>query len=262
MAARVERGTTRPRPSRATTSGSRSATASSSAGRRSHRSRGSTSRPLPGDRGAAGRGRGGRAEDVDARGRRGREAFERWCAWKPAERAKYSSGSRGSSRNVPRARGHRVDGRRQADQGVARRRCPARRGALLLPRGLGGQARVRVPEPPATAPRSASRRRSSRWNFPLLMVAWKIAPALACGNTVVLKPAETNAAHSAALRRRLSSAAQRPEPPWRHRHRPRRRPDRRAQLVQHQEIDKVAFTGLTEVGKAIFFCLPDLGPIP
>ena len=36
------------------------------------------------------------------------------------------------------------------------------------------------------------------WNFPLLMAAWKIAPALACGNTVVLKPAETTSAHGAA----------------------------------------------------------------
>ena len=47
---------------------------------------------------------------------------------------------------------------------------------------------------PATAPtrsRSASAGQVIPWNFPLLMLAWKIAPALACGNTVVLKPAET-----------------------------------------------------------------------
>ena len=57
------------------------------------------------------------------------------------------------------------------------------------------------------------------WNFPLLMLAWKIAPALAAGNTVVLKPASTTPAERAAVRRRL--------PPGRpagrrrqHRHRP------------------------------------------
>ncbi len=56
-----------------------------------------------------------------------------------------------------RARRARVDGRRQADQGVARRRPPARGGALLLLRGLGRQARVRVPGPRA---RAARRRRA------------------------------------------------------------------------------------------------------
>ena len=41
------------------------------------------------------------------------------------------------------------------------------------------------------------------WNFPLLMLAWKIAPALATGNTVVLKPAEFTSAHRAPVRRAL-----------------------------------------------------------
>ena len=56
-----------------------------------------------------------------------------------------------------RVRGARVAQRRQADQGVARRRSPARRGALLLLRRLGRQARVRVPEP---APAAGRRRRA------------------------------------------------------------------------------------------------------
>ena len=88
-----------------------------------------------------------------------------------------------------RVRGARVAERRQADQGVARRRPAARRGALLLLRRLGRQARVRLPEPAARPLGVAGQ--IIPWNFPLLMLAWKIAPALAGGNTVVLKPAET-----------------------------------------------------------------------
>src|SRR5213595_1955572 len=85
------------------------------------------------------------------------------------------------------------------------------------------------------------------WNFPLLMLAWKIAPALAAGNTVVLKPAETTPL-TALLFTDVCRQAELP-------------PgvvnivtgDGRtgAALVQHAGIDKVAFTGSTEVGKAI-----------
>ena len=85
------------------------------------------------------------------------------------------------------------------------------------------------------------------WNFPLLMLAWKIAPALACGNTVVLKPAETTPADRAALRRDLPAgrpAARRGQHPH------RRRPDR-PRPGRARGVDKVAFTGSTEVGKAI-----------
>ena len=57
------------------------------------------------------------------------------------------------------------------------------------------------------------------WNFPLLMLAWKIAPALACGNTVVLKPAETTPLTRAGLRRDLPAG--RP-PAGRRQHRDRR----------------------------------------
>ena len=63
------------------------------------------------------------------------------------------------------------------------------------------------------------------WNFPLLMLAWKVAPALACGNTVVLKPAETTPLTRAALHRRVppGGASRR-----RRQHRHRRRLDRGA----------------------------------
>ena len=85
------------------------------------------------------------------------------------------------------------------------------------------------------------------WNFPLLMLAWKIAPALACGNTVVLKPAETTPL-TALLFAEICQQADLP-------------PGvvnivtgaggtGRA-VVAHPDVDKVAFTGSTEVGKAI-----------
>jgi aldehyde dehydrogenase (NAD+) len=85
------------------------------------------------------------------------------------------------------------------------------------------------------------------WNFPLLMLAWKIAPALAAGNTVVLKPAETTPL-TALLFCDVVRQAELP-------------PgvvnivtgDGRAgaALVKHPDVDKIAFTGSTEVGKAI-----------
>jgi aldehyde dehydrogenase (NAD+) len=90
---------------------------------------------------------------------------------------------------LPRVRRPRDPRQRQADQGEPRRRRAAGGGALLLPRGLGRQARVcRAGPDPAPAGVVGQ---IIPWNFPLLMLAWKIAPALACGNTVVLKPAET-----------------------------------------------------------------------
>ncbi|MCR9161027.1 MAG: aldehyde dehydrogenase family protein [Nannocystaceae bacterium] len=85
------------------------------------------------------------------------------------------------------------------------------------------------------------------WNFPLLMLAWKIAPAIAAGNAVVLKPAEFTSL-SALLFAELCQKAGLP-------------PgvvnivtgdgSTGAALVEHEDVDKVAFTGSTEVGKII-----------
>ncbi|MBS2961765.1 aldehyde dehydrogenase family protein [Actinocrinis puniceicyclus] len=85
------------------------------------------------------------------------------------------------------------------------------------------------------------------WNFPLLMLAWKIAPALACGNTVVLKPAETTPLTALAFAE-LCNQADLP-------------PgvvnivtgagETGAALVAHPGADKVAFTGSTQVGRGI-----------
>jgi aldehyde dehydrogenase (NAD+) len=85
------------------------------------------------------------------------------------------------------------------------------------------------------------------WNFPLLMAAWKIAPALACGNTVVLKPAETTPLTAL----KLAEIIQEADLP----------PGvvniitgagaTGAAIVNHPDINKIAFTGSTEVGKII-----------
>jgi aldehyde dehydrogenase (NAD+) len=85
------------------------------------------------------------------------------------------------------------------------------------------------------------------WNFPLLMLAWKIAPALACGNTVVLKPAETTPL-TALLFAEICQQAD--LPPGVVNIVTGAGPTGRA-LVTHPGIDKIAFTGSTEVGKEI-----------
>ena len=84
------------------------------------------------------------------------------------------------------------------------------------------------------------------WNFPLLMAAWKLAPALACGNTVILKPAEQTPLTALRLGELILEAGM---------------PDGVVNIItgfgpgagssiaEHPDIDKVAFTGSTEVGK-------------
>ncbi len=85
------------------------------------------------------------------------------------------------------------------------------------------------------------------WNFPLLMAAWKIAPALACGNTVVLKPAETTSLTAL----RLAQIFQEAELPPGVVNIVTGAGETGAALVNHPDVDKIAFTGSTEVGKAI-----------
>ena len=85
------------------------------------------------------------------------------------------------------------------------------------------------------------------WNFPLLMLAWKIAPALACGNTVVLKPAETTPL-TALLFAEICQQAD--LPPGVVNIVTGAGATGRA-LVTHPGVDKIAFTGSTEVGKEI-----------
>src|SRR6266487_115588 len=85
------------------------------------------------------------------------------------------------------------------------------------------------------------------WNFPLLMAAWKLAPALAAGNTCVLKPAETTPL-SALL---LAEVCQQADMPPGVVNVLTGAGDTGSALVTHPGVDKVAFTGSTEVGKEI-----------
>jgi len=85
------------------------------------------------------------------------------------------------------------------------------------------------------------------WNFPLLMLAWKIAPALAAGNTVVLKPAEFTPL-TALLFAEICVKAGLPDGVV---NIVTGEGDTGAALVNHSDVDKIAFTGSTEVGKII-----------
>ncbi|MBI4045824.1 MAG: aldehyde dehydrogenase family protein, partial [Devosia nanyangense] len=85
------------------------------------------------------------------------------------------------------------------------------------------------------------------WNFPLLMLAWKIAPALAAGNTVVLKPAEFTSL-TALLFAEICEKAGLPKGVV---NIVTGFGDTGQAIVAHPDIDKIAFTGSTEVGKAI-----------
>jgi aldehyde dehydrogenase (NAD+) len=186
------------------------------------------------------------AKDVGLAVDAAREGFATWSAWKPSERAKvlFRIARILQERARELAVAESLDGgkpikeSRDVDLPLAAAHFfyyagwadkleyafPGRR-----PRPLGVAAQI-VP-----------------WNFPLLMLAWKIAPALACGNTVVLKPAETTPL-TALLFADVCRQAQVP-------------PgvvnivtgdgETGAHLVRNDGIDKVAFTGSTEVGKAI-----------
>jgi aldehyde dehydrogenase (NAD+) len=86
------------------------------------------------------------------------------------------------------------------------------------------------------------------WNFPLLMAAWKLAPALACGNTCVLKPAEQTPLTALRLAELLLEAE---IPPGVVNVVTGFGPTAGAALAEHRDVDKIAFTGSTEVGRII-----------
>ncbi|MFE9772612.1 aldehyde dehydrogenase family protein [Streptomyces sp. NPDC005931] len=184
--------------------------------------------------------------DVDRAVAAARKAFERWSALPGSERAKYlfriariiQERSRELAVLETLDNGKPIRETRDADlplvaahffyyAGWADKLEHAGFGARPRPLGVAGQV---IP-----------------WNFPLLMLAWKIAPALATGNTVVLKPAETtplsalffaDICRQAGLPRGVVNIL----PGY---------GDTGAALVAHPDVDKVAFTGSTAVGKEI-----------
>ncbi|WP_062207204.1 aldehyde dehydrogenase family protein [Streptomyces sp. NBRC 109706] len=186
------------------------------------------------------------AEDVDAAVRAARKAFAGWSALPGAERAKYlfriarliQERSRELAVLESLDNGKPIRESRDVDlplvaahffyyAGWADKLPYAGFGPVPRPLGVAGQV---IP-----------------WNFPLLMLAWKVAPALATGNTVVLKPAETTPLTALLFARICQQAGL-----------PRGVVNiltgdgsSGAELVAHPGVDKVAFTGSTEVGKAI-----------
>ncbi|MGW0969460.1 aldehyde dehydrogenase family protein [Streptomyces sp. NPDC002516] len=184
--------------------------------------------------------------DVDRAVKAARKAFVKWSALPGSERAKYlfriariiQERSRELAVLETLDNGKPIKETRDADlplvaahffyyAGWADKLDHAGFGANPRPLGVAGQV---IP-----------------WNFPLLMLAWKIAPALATGNTVVLKPAETTpltALFFADICRQagLPKGVVNILPGY---------GDAGAALVEHPDVDKVAFTGSTAVGKAI-----------
>jgi len=187
------------------------------------------------------------AEDVDAAVGAARGAFEgEWSALRPAERAKYLF--RIARLLQERAREFAVLESLNGGKPIKESRdvdLPLAAAHFFYYAGWADKLDYafpnRAPKPVGVAGQIIP------WNFPLLMLAWKIAPALAAGNTVVLKPAETTPL-TALLFCDVLRQAELP-------------PgvvnivtgDGRtgAALVSHEDVDKIAFTGSTEVGKAI-----------
>ena len=186
-------------------------------------------------------------KDIDAAVASARKAFRGWSRTKPIERAKYLY--RIARRIQERARelailesmdgGKPIRESRDVDIPLVAQHffhhagwCDKLQYAIPGhhdPRPLGVCAQV-IP-----------------WNFPLLMAAWKIAPALACGNTVVLKPAETTSLTAL----RLAEIFQECELPEGVVNIVTGAGETGRLLVEHRGVNKVAFTGSTEVGKMI-----------
>ena len=85
------------------------------------------------------------------------------------------------------------------------------------------------------------------WNFPLLMAAWKIAPAIACGNTVVIKPSKT----TSITLLRLAQIFQEAELPEGVVNVITGSSETGTAMVKHPDVNKIAFTGSTEIGKQL-----------
>jgi aldehyde dehydrogenase (NAD+) len=187
------------------------------------------------------------AEDVDLAVAAAREAYENgWSALSPSERAKYlfriARILQERSRELAVAEsldgGKPIKESRDVD-------LPLAAAHFFYYAGWADKLEYafpnRRPQPLGVAGQIIP------WNFPLLMLAWKIAPALAAGNTVVLKPAETTPL-TALL---FTDVCRQAELPAGVVNIVTGDGSTGAHLVTHHGVDKIAFTGSTEVGKAI-----------
>ena len=187
------------------------------------------------------------AGDVDAAVASARKAFRKWSRTRPIERAKYLY--RIARRIQERARelailetidgGKPIKESRDVDIPLVAQHFFHHAGWCdKLQYGIPGH---HDPRPLGVCAQVIP------WNFPLLMAAWKIAPALACGNTVVLKPAETTSLTAL----RLAEILQECELPDGVVNIVTGAGETGRLLVEHKGVDKVAFTGSTDVGKMI-----------
>ena len=193
------------------------------------------------------------ADDVDAAVSRAREAFPAWRAIAPAERAArlhsladaLAAGQEELARLEARNAGKPIcDARGEMDMVAATFRYYAGAPERLLGETIpvaGGQA-LTVREPLGVVGLIVP------WNFPLLIASWKLAPALAAGNTVVLKPAELTPL-TALKFEQIAAAAGIPDGVVNLVAGPGSVVGQR--LVEHPDVAKIAFTGSTEVGRSI-----------
>jgi aldehyde dehydrogenase (NAD+) len=185
-------------------------------------------------------------QDVDAAVEAARAGFETWRSWRPSERAKVLF--RIARILQERARELAVAESLDGGKPIKESRdvdLPLAAAHFFYHAGWADKLEYAFPNRSGRPHGVAAQ--IIPWNFPLLMLSWKIAPALACGNAVVLKPAETTPL-TALLFADVCRQAGVP-------------PgvvnivtgdgSTGAALVRHPGIDKVAFTGSTEVGKAI-----------
>jgi aldehyde dehydrogenase (NAD+) len=185
--------------------------------------------------------------DVDAAVAAARKAFKPWSRLRASERAKYLY--RIARRIQERARELAVLETMDGGKPIRESRdfdVPAAAQHFFHHAGWCDKLRWAVPGHEDPRPLGVCAQ-VIPWNFPLLMAAWKIAPALACGNTVVLKPAETTSLTAL----RLAEILEECELPPGVVNIVTGAGETGRLLVEHEGVDKVAFTGSTEVGKKI-----------
>ena len=187
------------------------------------------------------------AKDIDAAVAAARKAFRSWSRTKPVERGKhlYRIARRIQERARELAIIETMDGGKPIRES---RDVDLPLVAQHFFHHAGWCDKLRYAFPGANDPRPIGVcGQVIPWNFPLLMLAWKIAPALACGNTVVLKPAETTPLTAL----RFAEICEECGLPPGVVNIVTGAGETGRLLVEHPDVDKVAFTGSTEVGKAI-----------
>ena len=185
--------------------------------------------------------------DVDTAVKAARRAYDKyWSKMKPSERAKYIF--RIASMLQEKARSFSVLETMDGGKSIRESRdvdIPLAAAHFFYYAGWADKLEYAFPGRKASPIGVAGQ--IIPWNFPLLMAAWKLAPALAAGNTVVLKPAETTPLTAMHLAEIIQEADLPPGvvnilPGY---------GDAGAALVEHKDVNKIAFTGSTNVGKII-----------